>query len=1082
MPVLPSTLYPILLLLTAADAGAADPAATCPPPFVVGGLLERSLAAGRAEVVFELEADRYIRLTVEQGAVDVKVTVIGPAGGIVVERDGPGTHSELASWTSNEPGEYRLVVESAGEGKPQEASASIRCEEHRPTRPDDADRVAAELALSSAIQLDESGQQLDRALGFAQEAADLWKGLNQPDQELEARLRIGFLHLALRQWEKATASLLEVLTLARAEGNGRVEARALRSLAFYFYTVVGDSESALRHASEALLKAKEVGEPELTANVLEMIGLCQIRLERNQHALAAFREALALAPPAEQIEARLWNHLGMVQSRLGESGAALVSHDRARQVATKKNYLGPKAVALTSLGQLRSRRGELQEALSSLSEALAVTQQQKDREGEAVVLNHLGVVMLDLGEPRKALDHFTAALATGSMPAARQALTQINIAHTRMSLGEPELALDLLRGVLATETGNPRLRALALRSRGASYRKLNRSVDALHSLAEALTLFRDAGDRLGEAATLLESGWELRVSGRPEEARQRLTEALRVARLIDAWPIQASSLHALALVDRDRGEMEQARQQVEEALGILRTVRSTLPGDRLRTSFVASKRAIDDFYIHLLMQLNVTTAAFEASEAARGRSLLDLLAEGRGNVTRGISEELKALERDLHGRLAEVQLDLSDALGAKAPDPARIKELRNRLDDVIASHDRLKLRIRRENPRYAEVRYPLPLRLNEIRDKLPPDTALIEYWLGAEGSYVFAATREETTASMLPSRAEIAHHVESFSRGVKDPDPRNPSSYISAARWLYNALVSPVASTINRKRHLVIAPDGALHAVAFEALLTHDPSSLDYRHLPYLVQDFAISYVPSASVLSWLKSDAQDGRGLRFVAFANPIPHGPGLGGQAQRGAERSGLPALAGLPPLEGSGSEVDQIAKLYPASEVKLFLREAANQRNVAGVEVAGAKRIHFAVHGFLDNERPEFSGLALTQTPDQGDDGLLQVFEIFNLDLSAQLVVLSACDTGGTEVAGEGLVGLARAFLYAGAPSVVASLWRVRDDAAPILMIRFYQALDKEGSAAEALREAKRALISGEFSQPYFWAPFIVVGKSR
>jgi CHAT domain-containing protein len=147
-----------------------------------------------------------------------------------------------------------------------------------------------------------------------------------------------------------------------------------------------------------------------------------------------------------------------------------------------------------------------------------------------------------------------------------------------------------------------------------------------------------------------------------------------------------------------------------------------------------------------------------------------------------------------------------------------------------------------------------------------------------------------------------------------------------------------------------------------------------------------------------------------------------------------------------------------------------------------VATAQRIHFAAHGFLNQERPELSGLALTRTDAPGDDGLLQVFEIFNLDLSAQLVVLSACETGGTVVAGEGLVGLARAFLYAGAPTVVVSLWRIRDDSAPKLMVQFYRALDQHGDAAAALREAKRALIAGGLAQPYYWAPFILVGESR
>jgi CHAT domain-containing protein len=188
----------------------------------------------------------------------------------------------------------------------------------------------------------------------------------------------------------------------------------------------------------------------------------------------------------------------------------------------------------------------------------------------------------------------------------------------------------------------------------------------------------------------------------------------------------------------------------------------------------------------------------------------------------------------------------------------------------------------------------------------------------------------------------------------------------------------------------------------------------------------------------------------------------------------------------LAGARQEVDEIAKRYPSDEVRVYLQQEATEENVKDNRlVHSAKWIHFAAHGIFDPEKPEYSGLVLAQTPSSSEDGFLQVFEIFNLEMNADLVVLSACQTGlGTEVTGEGLVGLTRAFLYAGTTSIVVSLWVVADSSASELMPRFYQNLDQGSDKAEALRLAKLAMIheGGKFSRPYYWAPFILVGKTR
>jgi CHAT domain-containing protein len=247
--------------------------------------------------------------------------------------------------------------------------------------------------------------------------------------------------------------------------------------------------------------------------------------------------------------------------------------------------------------------------------------------------------------------------------------------------------------------------------------------------------------------------------------------------------------------------------------------------------------------------------------------------------------------------------------------------------------------------------------------------------------------------------------------------------------------------------------------------------------------------VPSAGVLAELAMPRESRERQetaeapkRFIGFADPVPT---MAAAQPPHVLRSATNSPAELPRLLESRREVTGIAGLYPPGESQLFLNGAATEENVKNNPLLRtARRIHFATHGFLDEKRPELSGLVLSRGAGSREDGLLQVYEIFNLELDADLVVLSACDTGlGAMVSGEGLIGVTRALLYAGARSVVVSLWQVDDDSTPDLMISFYRHLDQDADKAESLRLAKLEMIrQGRFSHPFYWAPFILLGEPR
>jgi CHAT domain-containing protein len=288
---------------------------------------------------------------------------------------------------------------------------------------------------------------------------------------------------------------------------------------------------------------------------------------------------------------------------------------------------------------------------------------------------------------------------------------------------------------------------------------------------------------------------------------------------------------------------------------------------------------------------------------------------------------------------------------------------------------------------------------------------------------------------------------------------------------LYRLLLLPAAAELRDKPRLILAPDGPLNSLSFEALLTNpvEGSAAARRDLPFLLRDRSVSYIPSASVLAQLLAQRRPGalaagESKLFVGFGDPEP-----------GPSRT----------LAAARDEVRRIASSFPAEQTLTFLGPEASEENVKNsAAVKSARYLHFATHGLLDESTPELSGLRLAHAADTADDGLLQVRDVFNLELHADLVVLSACQTGmGKEVSGEGVIGMTRAFLYAGAASVLVSLWRVDDESTADLMVSFYRHLERTGDKSEALRLGKLDLIDrSPYYQPYYWAPFILVGEAQ
>jgi hypothetical protein len=420
-----------------------------------------------------------------------------------------------------------------------------------------------------------------------------------------------------------------------------------------------------------------------------------------------------------------------------------------------------------------------------------------------------------------------------------------------------------------------------------------------------------------------------------------------------------------------------------------------------------------------------------------------------------VAEERQVLERISTGQAALRARDLTGTgrrtlLAAVAADEERLTAVR--------------LRLATDHGRLAESRYPHLWTVEELQRRwLAPDEALVSFFIGEQRSTAWIVKAHTLDVVDLPGAAVLEAVTRPLLAALRDP-----ASDVRMAAGPFERMVIPALTKAIKLRRLVVVPHGILSYVPFEALADPDGTLLVERH--------AISYAPSASSYAYLRGQPA-ASGTRVVAIGNPLMEGSGV---AER---RSGpIDRIGWLKPLPYAGEELRALAGLFPGASLVLE-RERATEQALDLPDVARAAILHFATHGVVDETRPERSGLALT-SQSAASDGILQTREVYRLTLHAALVTLSACETAlGKNVTGEGMVGLSRAFFYAGANAVMASLWDVNDRSTALFMTQFYGAVAGGATLDEATRTAKRAFLAGDpkFRHPYYWAPFIVTGNA-
>ena len=827
---------------------------------------------------------------------------------------------------------------------------------------------------------------------------------------------------------------------------------------------LGDLAGARRAFATALATNRGADRAEPAATNLVNLGNIASLVGDYAEAAARYGEALAIyRTRGNRLDAAsVLHNLGLLAMRRGDYPGAVAALLEATSIYRKTGPMGEEIIARQHLAEARAAMGDLRGARSELQRAESLATDQAGLAGIALARAHLAVQLNQLTEAEGQYGR-AERLARVAQDAAAQAAAQQGLGLVLLSrdrYARAQTALDLaLRTQEASSDGRAAAQTRLLIGYGA--RQRGDTATARRAIVAALDTLQSLGDPAEEAAALGALGDLEAQAGLTLTAESLYRRGL--ARLgTHPAPGVTWQLHAgLAAALKRRGALDGAADELRAAIAAIEQTAAGLPVEERRTAFLADKW---DVYTQLAIVERARgqpIAAFETSERLRARELLDLLARGRVSQASDTGSELTAQEQDLRHRITELTRQLEAAprdstaslrgLPLAAEATGAIREALAQAQDAYSE---LLVQVREADPSYAALVRGEIAPAREVMRSLGPDDALLEYLVGDSTTLLFVVTADTLVTLDLNVTREALAALVDFARGtLATPTGTTRDAWRAPLRRLFQMLFAPVEATglLTGKRRLVIVPHAELHYLPFAALV--GPRAVEQP----LIERYTIEYVPSASVWLLLRSRPAVPRAGGVLALA----------------------PRAAALP---GSRAEVAAIRRIQ-GDRARVLVGSVATERAFRTLAPEQAI-VHLATYGVLNKHNPLFSFVELNAG--SGEDGRLEVHEVFGLKLRARLLVLSACQTGlaaGTLAdvpAGDDWVGLVQAFLFAGADNVVATLWPVQDLATARFMQRFYEGLARGQAEADALAEAQRAALRDpRTAHPFYWAGFSLAG---
>jgi CHAT domain-containing protein/Tfp pilus assembly protein PilF len=770
-------------------------------------------------------------------------------------------------------------------------------------------------------------------------------------------------------------------------------------------------------------------------------------------------------------------------------------------------------IAFQSMGLIYEQLGELQNALDVYLQSLELLREAKSRQYEASSINNIGAIYMKLGEYEKAISYYDRATIIQREIGNRKSIGIYlnNLGNAYKNLENYKQAVDYFKQSLEIKKEDESIRgkrslANTINNLGDVLILQGEFESGIDYLKKALELRREVEHSWGIANSLLNLGNAQWQAGEKQESYKNLKSANFISNEVGDRQMQARSFYLLAVAENNFGNNTQAIENISNGLELIEQIRGELVSSEIRYAYFSTVQDYYELYTELLFSRyeksnnkDDLALALQISERSRSRSLIELLQEAKVNFKQGIDTKLLEELKKLQSEISEKYTSRQNILSGK-PKADQVTKINNEINELNTAIQNLKFKIRRSNPKYADLTEGKTVSANEIQLMLDDETVLLEYKLGKKRSFVWFVSKDSIKVHELADRETIEKYARQFYDLTIANDRNQTEQKSNLSKQLSEMLFSKIAKEIKGKR-LAIVSDGMLQYLPFSALVSPESGvqspKFAENEVRLLVETNEIVILPSASVLAQLRANPnrEKTNGKTIAIFADPV-----FDLEDSRIAKNSNIKpndeyaAITKvlrdfrlgetLPRLLASRQEARSISNLVDNNESIIRTDFEANLENIENSNLKDYRILHFATHGLLNSNRPELSGLVFSLYDKNGKKqaGFLSLNDIYNLDLSSDLIVLSACQTAlGKDVRGEGLIGMSRGFLYAGSNRIIASLWKVDDSATAEFMKRFYgNHLQKGMSASKALQQTKIEMKNiKRYNSPYYWSAFTLLG---
>lgn len=826
-------------------------------------------------------------------------------------------------------------------------------------------------------------------------------------------------------------------------------------------TLDGQPKQALEFLSNALALAKLSNEQELQVKIAGSIAIIYRNLADYDKALEYYNLALSLCEGIEKSDAAsILDGIGAISMYRGDYNTAETAHRLGLAIAEKSEDYEKVAAANFHLGIIYRLRGNYGEALSHYQKANLYP--------TTTVWRHIGGTYFLQGNLRLALDHAQKALALDEkrddpigIPYSLQFVAVIRVAEKNY---REALQLAIRTEPMFEKLGDKDGLTRSIALLGSIYLALGEHAKSLEYFRRALDLRAASGSRDGMAIARIGIARNLLARGELPEALEHARQAVESTRSTGNRELlwQAQSLTGqISMASKDDAG---TREFFDAAIVTIESLRGEIVGGAGDSTLFFAERIKPYQQLAAKFATNDPSRSFEYAERAKARVLLDAVRSGRNHQTSRMNIEEKAEENRLRAEVNTLNAQLSKLSDPFVKDRERSIVLAAKAESARTALSRFQANLYAIHPELRAKRGAVePIKISEVAGLVDNDSALVEYLVSEDSILLYAFTKsgeaiEFKTAVIDIKREDLRKKIARFRQKLAE---RNVL-FASASRDLYDLLVRPIAAQLVGKAAITFLPDDALWELPFGALQSGENK--------YVIDDASVSYAPSLTALRELRSSLRPAAGT-LLAFGNPTT------------ANSKVNTSFTSLPEAE---RQTQMLGTLYGGGGAKIFNRREADESVLKREAAAGFGVLHLATHGVLDNESPLNSYVLLAPNAQTGDDGRLEAWEILEMDLSSDLVFLSACETARGRVrSGEGLIGLSWSLMVAGARNVVVSQWKVESSSTTDLAISFYRSLKQNGppKKAEALRQAALKLRrNAATAHPFYWAGFVLIGEAR